>query len=98
MSFGRPGFRQPQGHALGLGVAILVAYRLLDPGSEWRLYRHWFGAQRHGRSVGADLDWLTSTSFTNVTTVAGAQRDLFHPSGRRWKDLFNARFEVLLYD
>ena len=23
-------------------LQILVAYRLLDPGSEWRLYRHWF--------------------------------------------------------
>src|ERR1044071_10096079 len=23
-------------------LQILVSYRLIDPGSEWRLYRHWF--------------------------------------------------------
>jgi len=29
---------------------VLVAYRLLSPGSEWRLHRHWFE-----RSALADL-------------------------------------------
>src|SRR5262249_2390971 len=31
---------------------VLVAYRLLAPGSEWRLHREWVSTQRPGRSVG----------------------------------------------
>ena len=31
---------------------VLVAYRLLAPGSEWRLHREWVSARRRGRSLG----------------------------------------------
>jgi len=30
-------------------LLVLVAYRLLSPGSEWRLHRHWFLRARHVR-------------------------------------------------
>ena len=33
-------------------LLILVVYRLLSPGSEWRLHREWYGQQRAGGSVG----------------------------------------------
>ena len=47
---------------------VLVAYRLLAPGSEWRLHREWFQ-----RSALADLrakmpSWRKSISCTAVTT------------------------------
>src|SRR6266567_334372 len=50
-------------------LLVLVAYRLIAPGSEWRLHREWFGRT-------ALVDHLV----------------------RRWRDLFNVSFEVLLYD
>ena len=33
-------------------LQVLVAYRLIEPGSEWRLHREWFRQQRHGRPAG----------------------------------------------
>ena len=30
-------------------LKTLVAYRLIDPGSEWKLHRHWFDASACGR-------------------------------------------------
>jgi hypothetical protein len=33
---------------------VLVAYRLLSPGSEWRLHRHWFERSALGDLLGAD--------------------------------------------
>jgi hypothetical protein len=37
-------------------LQILAAYRLLDPGSEWRLCRHWFEHSAMGDLLGADLE------------------------------------------
>ena len=36
-------------------LKTLVAYRLLDPGSEWRLHRQWFDASAMGDLLGEDL-------------------------------------------
>jgi hypothetical protein len=33
---------QPGGHLLGACVGRFCAYRLIGPGSEWRLHREWF--------------------------------------------------------
>ena len=35
-------------------LQTLVTYRLLDPGSEWRLYRHWFDHSAMADLLGAD--------------------------------------------
>jgi hypothetical protein len=35
-------------------LLVLVAYRLLSPGSEWRLHRHWFERSALGDLLGAD--------------------------------------------
>ncbi|MEN8198255.1 MAG: IS1634 family transposase, partial [Pseudomonadota bacterium] len=35
-------------------LKILVVYRLLDPGSEWRLHRQWFASSAMGDLVGED--------------------------------------------
>ena len=37
-------------------LQVLVAYRLLDPDSEWRLYRHWFEHSAMADLLGADLE------------------------------------------
>jgi hypothetical protein len=36
-------------------LQTLVAYRLIDPGSEWRLHRHWFDASAMGDLLHADF-------------------------------------------
>jgi len=80
-------------------LQILVAYRLLDPGSEWRLYRHWFEHSAMADLLGADLELAEIHKLYECHEhLLEHKRDLFTHLTRRWKDLFAARFEVLLYD
>jgi hypothetical protein len=36
-------------------LKTLMFYRLLDPGSEWRLHRHWFEASAMADLLGEDV-------------------------------------------
>ena len=36
-------------------LKALVCYRLIDPGSEWRLHRQWFEQSAIGDLLGADF-------------------------------------------
>jgi hypothetical protein len=36
-------------------LQVLVAYRLIEPGSEWRLHREWFGNSAMADLLGADF-------------------------------------------
>jgi transposase len=80
-------------------LRLLVVNRLLEPGSEFRLHRHWF--------VHSAMDTLLETDFA----VAGKDRlyrcldlivehkqALFVWLRQKWAELFSADFEVLLYD
>ena len=78
---------------------VLVAYRLIAPGSEWRLHRHWYGQTGLGDLLGAD------ESLADIHTLyACHDRLLVHKEALfshligRWRDLFNVSFDVLLYD
>ncbi len=80
-------------------LQILVVYRLLDPGSEWRLYRHWFEHSAMADLLGADLELADIHKLYQChERLLEHKRELFTHLTGRWKDLFNARFEVLLYD
>ena len=80
-------------------LQVLVAYRLLDPGSEWRLYRHWFEHSAMADLLGADLELAEIHKLYEChERLLEHKKDLFTHLTDRWKDLFNARFEVLLYD
>ena len=80
-------------------LQILVTYRLLDPGSEWRLYRHWFEHSAMADLLGADLALADIHKLYEChERLLAHKRDLFTHLTGRWQDLFNARFEVLLYD
>src|ERR1700678_1467122 len=80
-------------------LQILAAYRLLDPGSEWRLYRHWFEHSAMADLLGADLELADIHKLYQChERLLEHKRDLFTHLTGRWKDLFNARFKVLLYD
>jgi transposase len=78
---------------------VLVSYRLLDPGSEWRLYRHWFEHSAMADLLGADLELAEIHKLYEChERLLEHKRELFTHLTGRWKDLFNARFEILLYD
>ena len=78
---------------------VLVAYRLIEPGSEWRLHREWFARTALADLLGADA------SLADPHVLYGChdrllehKEALFSHLVGRWRDLFNASFEVLLYD
>jgi transposase len=78
---------------------VLVAYRLLSPGSEWRLHRHWFERSALGDLLGADAALADiHTFYTCHDRLLEHKPAVFDHLVNRWRDLFNARFDVLLYD
>lgn len=80
-------------------LQILVVYRLLDPGSEWRLYRHWFDHSAMADLLGVDQELAEIHKLYQCHEQLLAHKSsLFSHLTQRWKDLFNARFEILLYD
>lgn len=80
-------------------LQVLVTYRLLDPGSEWRLYRHWFEHSAMADLLGADLELAEIHKLYEChERLLEHKRELFTHLTGRWKDLFNTRLEVLLYD
>ena len=78
---------------------VLVAYRLLSPGSEWRLHREWFGRTALPDLLGVDAAVSDShTLYACHDRLLAHQDAVFAHLVGRWRDLFNARFDVLLYD
>ncbi len=78
----------------------LCAYRLIDPGSEWRLHRQWFESSATADLLGADFGQLAEAHkrYSCHDLIVEHKTALFDHLTARWKDLFNARFDVLLYD
>jgi hypothetical protein len=83
-----------------LVLQTLCAYRLIDPGSEWRLHRHWFEYSAMGDLLGADFGQLAESHrlYDCHDLILEHKGALFDHLTERWKDLFNAKFDVLLYD
>jgi len=80
-------------------LRILVIYRLLSPGSEWRLHRHWFGTTALADLLGVDERAVQDdTLYRCHDLVLPLKEELFGHLRQRWSDLFGARYEVLLYD
>jgi transposase len=80
-------------------LQVLVSYRLLDPGSEWRLYRHWFEHSAMADLLGADLSVADIHKLYEChERLLDHKKELFTHLTQQWKDLFHAKFEVLLYD
>jgi transposase len=80
-------------------LATLTVYRLVDPGSEWRLHRQWFPNSAMADLLGADFGLAQKDNLYRCLDQILAHRPaLFQHLQRRWADLFGAKFEVLLYD
>lgn len=80
-------------------LLVLVAYRLIAPGSEWRLHRQWFGQSALGDLLSADSSLADSHKLYGCHDLLLEHKQaLFDHLIGRWRDLFNLSFEVLLYD
>jgi transposase len=80
-------------------LRLLVVNRLLDPGSEFHVHRQWF--------VDSAMDELLETDFAVaekdrlyrcLDRALQHKQELFVWLKQKWADLFQADFEVLLYD
>jgi transposase len=80
-------------------LRALSIYRLLSPGSEWRLHRHWFST-----TALPDLLEVNESVVQAATLYRCHDRLLEHKEAlfahlrERWTGLFAARYDVLLYD
>jgi transposase len=80
-------------------LQTLVSYRLIDPGSEWRLHRYWFDHSAMADLLGEDFKIAQKdTLYRCHDRLLEHKEDLFVHLKRRWEELFEARCEVLLYD
>ncbi len=80
-------------------LKTLVAYRLIDPGSEWKLHRHWFDASAMADVLSADFALAEkNTLYRCLDRLVEHKDELFKFLCRRWGELFGAKFDVLLYD
>jgi transposase len=77
----------------------LSCYRLIAPGSEWRLHRDWYDKSAMADLLGADFELAEIHKlYECLSLLLAHKRALFDHLTQRWKDLFNAKFDVLLYD
>jgi hypothetical protein len=79
-------------------LLILVVYRLLSPGSEWRLHREWYGRSALPDLLGMDEVIDSHALYACHDLLLEHKAALFDHLVSRWRDLFNISFDVLLYD
>jgi hypothetical protein len=80
-------------------LQLLVVNRLIDPGSEYRLHRHWFLTSAMDELLNSDFAVAEKDRlYRCLDRILEHKRDLFIFLRKKWADLFHADFEVLLYD
>jgi hypothetical protein len=80
-------------------LKTLVSYRLISPGSEWRLHREWYLHSAMADLLGRSGEVMELQSLYRCQDKLLAHKAaLFSFLRERWQDLFHVEFEVLLYD
>src|ERR1700692_548349 len=80
-------------------LLLLATYRLLAPGSEWRLHRQWFEGSAMADLLGEDVGLAEIHKLSRChDRLLEHKQALFDHLVGRWRDLFNVSFDVLLYD
>ena len=80
-------------------LELLVVNRLIDPGSEFRLHRQWFDQSAMDALLGQDFAVAAKDRlYRCLDRVLEHKPALFVHLQQRWKDLFDAEFDLLLYD
>jgi hypothetical protein len=80
-------------------LELLVVNQLLDPASEWRVHRQGFLSTAMDELL--DVDYAVAEKdrlYRCLDRVLEHKQDLFVWLRGKWADLFQADFEVLLYD
>ena len=80
-------------------LQLLVVNRLLDPGSEFRVHRQWYLTTALDVLLGTDFAVAEKNRlYRCLDRVLEHKQELFLWLHQKWADLFQAEFEVLLYD
>lgn len=79
-------------------LAVLTVYRLLSPGSEWRLHRQWYQGSALADLLGMDRTIDEQVLYRCHDRLLEHKQGLFDHLVGRWRDLFAVSFDVLLYD
>ena len=85
--------------AWGKVLQLLVVNRLLDAGSEFRVHRQWYLSTAMDALLGTDFAVAEKDRlYRCLDRVLEHKQELFVWLRQKWADLFQAEFEVLLYD
>ncbi len=80
-------------------MKTLMAYWLIDPGSEWRLHRQWYEQTAMNDLLGEDFGLVSKDKpYRCLDKLIAHKTELFSFLQHRWEALFQAAFDVLLYD
>ena len=80
-------------------LRLLVVNRLLEPGSEFRVHRHWFVESAMDELLEADFSVAGKDRlYRCLDRIVEHKQELFVHLKQKWAELFAADFEVLLYD
>jgi len=80
-------------------TAILAINRLVAPGSEWRIHRAWFLQTALDELLGVDFTAAAKDRLYRCLDRLVAYKDaLCQHLVEQWRTLFDATFDVLLYD
>src|SRR5262245_57308431 len=78
-------------------LQLLVINRLIEPGSEFRLHRHWIVSSAMDEPLNTDFIVAKKDRlYRCLDRLLEPKRDLFLFLRQKWADLFAADFEVLL--
>lgn len=88
-----------KGTAWGNVLKALVAYRLIDPGSEFRFHREWYRRTALGDLLGEDFALAQKDKpYRCLDLLVAHREEMFEYLRQRWGELFQAEYDVLLYD
>ncbi len=80
-------------------LELLTVRQLVSPGSKWQLHRHWFLASAMDQLLDEDFALAAKNRLYECLDRIDAHRAaLFTHLQARWKDLFGATYDLLLYD
>ena len=81
------------------GLELLSVRQLVAPGSKWHLHRRWFLSSAMDQLLDEDFAVAAKNRLYECLDHLDAHRAaLFTHLQARWKDLFGATYDLLLYD
>jgi hypothetical protein len=80
-------------------LSILAINRLVAPASEWHVHRQWFLQTALDELLGVDFAAAGKDRLYRCLDRLVAHKDALHRHlVERWRTLFDAKFDILLYD